>query len=380
MLLRKYSLSLISIVLAVVMNSCTKEDTTDCFSGLRLKFDFTLHNNGGNKFGDEVNRVRVYLFDEQGVLQLKATDDARTLTYSYLQNGQVKTVSTPNFLGALPDDYVMHLDAPPGKYKVVAWGGSTLSTESMFFDAHMNDPLTHDFQEGVTLGVTRMEDFRMIIKYNLAPDIPEDVVPIVPEIDDLWYGAFGTRNETTSKYTMQDVIVRTGQVTDAGIELIKNTNVLKVTITGFEYILAATTRATSPLNVWATATNGRYRIDNSIGENARSIRYTPHFERVDANRMLVDIKMMRIDLERHMAQPMYLTIENPVTGQKFPDRPIDIVNTLMQAKDNRGNYVYNNQADFDREYEHPIEVRVSVDLSIRIFVKGWEVITVNPEV
>lgn len=59
--------------------------------------------------------------------------------------------------------------------------------------------------------------------------------------------------------------------------------------------------------------------------------------------------------------PMYLTIEDPVTLKKFPGKPIDIVNTLMQAKDVRGNYIYNNQADFDREYEHPIEIKIDTD-------------------
>ena len=380
MFLRKYSFSLILLILATMMGSCTKEDTSDCFSGLRLKFDFTLHNNGGNKFGDEVNKVRVYMFDEQGILQLKAIDDTRTLTYSYLLDGQVKTIRKPNPVGALPNDYVMHLDISPGKYKVVAWGGSTLSNESMFFDAHMNDPVTHDYQEGVTLGVTNMENFRLFMKYNYAADLPEDIIPIVPEIDDLWYGAYGTRNETTSKYTMQDVVVKSGEVSEAGIDLIKNTNILKVTITGFENIAAARNSVSTPLNVWVTAANGRYKIDNSIGESARSIRYSPYFERIEGNKMLVDIKMMRIDLERHIAQPMFLSIENPVTGQKFPEQAIDIVNTLMQAKGADGNYIYNNQTDFDREYEHPIEIKIDVDLQIRIFVRGWEVVTLIPEV
>lgn len=372
---------LILIVLTSMMSSCIKEDLIECVSGLRLKFHFTLHNNGGNKFGDEVNKVRVYMFDENGLLQIKAESDAQTLTYSYLQDGNVKTISKPNLFGSLSNDYVMYLDMiPPGKYKIVTWGGSEERTESTFFEAHMNDPATHDYKEGVILGVTKMEDFRMFIKYNLSPDIPEDVVPIVPEIDDLWYGAYGVRDKTTSKYTMDDIVVESGEMTDATIELLKNTNLLKVSITGFDYILSSRGATNSSLNVWATAINGRYKIDNSIGENARSIRYSPYFEQIDTDKMLVDIKIMRIDLERHTAQPMYLTIENPLTGQKFPDKPIDIVNTLMQAKDALGNYIYNAQSDFDREYEHPIEIKIEFDLTIRIFVRGWEIIPVVPEV
>lgn len=380
MFLKKRPLSLILIILTTLMGSCTKEDTSDCFSGLKLRFSFTLHNNGGNKFGDEVNMVRVYMFDEHGTLQLKAQDDTRTLTYSYLQDGLIKTVSVPNASGALLNNYVMNLNIPPGKYKVVAWGGSSREIESTFFDAHMNDPITHNYQVGVTLGVTQMEDFRMFMKYIDIPDLPEDIMPIVPEIDDLWYGAYGTRNEPTCKYTMEDIIIKSGEVTEGDIELIKNTNVLKVTITGLENISASIGKVISPLNVWITAANSRYKIDNSIGENVHSVRYTPYSEQIDTNKMLVHIKIMRIDLEKHTAEPMYLTIENPVIGQRFPEQPIDIVSTLMQAKDARGNFIYNNQADFDREYEHPIEIKIDIDLQVRIFVRGWEVVTLNPEV
>lgn len=382
MFFKKHFLSLILFVLVTLVSGCTKENTDDCFSGLRLKFSFTLHNNGGSLFGGEVNRIRVYLFDEQGVLQLYALDDSKTIEYSYMQNGQLRTVTKANLVGALPEDYMMQLDVAPGKYKVVAWGGSAKETESTFFHAHMNNPMTHDYSEGVIIGQTRMEDFRMFIKYNLAPDLPEDIVPTVAEIDDLWYGTCGTRNEITSKYTMKEVIVKNGAVTEEKIDLIKNTNVLKVTITGYENILAASQRASTslPLNVWVTAANGRYKIDNSIGEWARSIRYVPHSEQLEANKLMVDIKLLRMDVEKHTAQPMYLTIEDPVTLKKFPGKPIDIVNTLMQAKDARGNYIYNNQADFDREYEHPIEIKIDMELNVTVFVNGWEITQVIPEV
>lgn len=380
MFLRKYALSLIFAALVAATSSCTKEDTTDCFPGLRLTFSFTLHNNGGNKFGEEVNRIRVYGFDQQGVLQFKATDDTRTLTYSYLQNGELRTVTKPNPFGALPDDYVMELDVPPGKYKIVAWGGSTLNTESLFFDAQMNNTADWGYREGVTLGVTTMEDFRMFMKYNDAPGLPEDIVPVVPRIDDLWYGAYGVRDQTTSKYTMKDIVIKSGEVAQGDIELIKNTNLLKVSVTGIEYLVEAMSRAALPLDVWATAVNNCYKIDNSIGENAQSVRYTPYSEQIDGNTMLVDIKILRMDLERHRAQPVYLTISNPVTGSKFPEQPIDIVNTLMQAKDADGNYIYTSQADFDREYEHPVEIKIDFDLQVRIFIRGWEIVSVTPEV
>ncbi|MGL5228708.1 MAG: FimB/Mfa2 family fimbrial subunit [Bacteroidales bacterium] len=382
MLFKKLSiLFFLTSLWILMMPGCTKEDMTDCFSGLRLRFNFTLHNNGGSLFGEEVNRVRVYLFDEQEILQLYVLDDGRTIEYSYVENGRLKTISKPNLAGKLPEGYIMELNVAPGRYKVVAWGGSAKDKESTFFHGHMKDPVTHDFIDSIIIGETTMSDFRMFLKYKVAPELPEDIIPIVSEIDDLWYGACGTRNPTTSKYIMKDVIVRNGEITDELIDLIKNTNILKVTISGYENKLVSDvyTRINSPLKVWTTAVNGRYKIDNSIGEAGRSIRYTPHFENIDFNKMIVDIKILRIDMERHTAQPMYLTIEDPVTGKKFPEEPIDIVNTLMQARDYKGNYIYNNQADFDQEYEHPIEVKIDLDLTVRIFVRGWKIVHISPE-
>ncbi|MGL4806097.1 MAG: FimB/Mfa2 family fimbrial subunit, partial [Bacteroidales bacterium] len=142
MLFKKLSiLFFLTSLWILMMPGCTKEDMTDCFSGLRLRFNFTLHNNGGSLFGEEVNRVRVYLFDEQEILQLYVLDDSRTIEYSYVENGRLKTISKPNLAGKLPEDYIMELNVAPGRYKVVAWGGSTKDKESTFFHGHMKDPV-----------------------------------------------------------------------------------------------------------------------------------------------------------------------------------------------------------------------------------------------
>ncbi len=381
MLLRKYVPLLILIALTAAMNGCTKEDTTDCFSGLKLKFRFTLHNNGGNKFGDEVNRIYVYLFDEQGILQLKAMDDTQTLTYSYLLRDQLKTMTGTNLLGALPNDYVMHLDIPPGKYKIIVWGSSAQDTESVFLDAYMNTTTIHDHhQEGVVLGVTRMEDFLMFMRHNHLTDLPENIAPIFPEIDDFWYGVYGTRNETTSKYTMDETVVKSGEITEADIELIRNTNIVKVTVTGFENIAMAGNKAALPFRVCVTAANGCYKFDNSIEEKAQPIRYIPYLEQMAEGEMQAYIKIVRMDIENHTIQPVYLIIEDSITRQRLPMQPIDIMNVLMQAKDAGGNYIYRNQADFDREYEHPIEIRIGLDMQVRIFIRGWEIVMVIPEI
>ena len=100
----------ILLITASLFAGCTKENTEDCFSGLRLDFYFTHHTGNGNLFGEKVRRIHVYLFDTEGILQLHATDNGDKLEYSYLQNGQVQTVSKPNPWGKLSDEYMMKLD------------------------------------------------------------------------------------------------------------------------------------------------------------------------------------------------------------------------------------------------------------------------------
>ena len=91
----------ILLITASLFAGCTKENTEDCFSGLRLDFYFTHHTGNGNLFGEKVRRIHVYLFDTEGILQLHATDNGDKLEYSYLQNGQIQTVSKPNPWGKL---------------------------------------------------------------------------------------------------------------------------------------------------------------------------------------------------------------------------------------------------------------------------------------
>lgn len=67
-----------------LLAGCTRENLDDCFSGLHLKFEFTLHEYGGNKFDNHVQVVRVYLFDSDGILQQIEEGRGAILTNSYV--------------------------------------------------------------------------------------------------------------------------------------------------------------------------------------------------------------------------------------------------------------------------------------------------------
>ena len=215
----------ILLITASLFAGCTKENTEDCFSGLRLDFYFTHHTGNGNLFGEKVRRIHVYLFDTEGILQLHATDNGDKLEYSYLQNGQIQTVSKPNPWGKLSDEYVMNLDkVPPGKYRIISWADNGQKDNTTYFHGEMKNPASHNLRKDVTLGVTMADDLYMFLKCRTASGLPEELVPEAEEINDLWYGAAGSRHPKSDIYTYETVEVKNSVVTARRIELIRNTS------------------------------------------------------------------------------------------------------------------------------------------------------------
>lgn len=363
----KYARYLIMLLLFVFV-SCIKENMDDCSADLRLKFTFTLHVNGDNRFGPDVQLVKVYFFDESGTL-------------AHVQQGQGT---------ALTNDYAMNVQIAPGTYTIIAWGGSNEDFANSFHEGHMNDPLAHTYKMGVTIGKTTLTDFRIFLNYGIADNYPEDIIPTIEEFDDLYYGAAGTRQSETSNYILEQVEVRTGRVNEKQIELIRNTNILKVTIDGIENLQNTqptrcandiSIRGAEILEVWVSGRNGRYKSDNSIGEYARMMRFPAVYRSLNEHSIVVDIKTMQLNMVRHQAEPMYLTIQDPVTKATYPPYPIDVVNTLLQARNpETGEYIYQSQEDFDKVYEHPINIEITAKFQVRIFVQGWEIVVVRPEV
>lgn len=376
---RKYFIG-IFFMFALLFAGCTKENMEDCFSGLRLDFYFTFHTDIGNLFGDKVHRVHAYLFDEHGVLQLHAMDNGNKLEYSYLQNGRIITVSNPNPWGGLSNEYVMDLNkVPAGKYKIISWADSGQEDNTTYFHGQMKTPGTHNFEKDIVLGATTMNDFYMFLKCNTASGSAEEIVPEANEIDDLWYGAVGTRHPKTNMYASETVEVKNGIITERHIELIRNTNILKVTLNGIEHLTSGAesapgTKQETNFKLWVVASDGRYKSDNTFDEHVPSIRYLPFNMSMNEHTLFADIKVLRLE----MGRPVLLYIETP-DGRRVPSQPIDMVGMLLKARNpETGEYIYNSQSDLDRIYEHPIEVRIGADLEIRIFIGEWEIVNVKP--
>lgn len=340
------TLKIISIIILLSLLSCTKEDNTDCTAELILKYSYEHNKQNTDLFGPNVQYVKMYIFDENHILQY--IDSGKG---SELVNGWFKRISLP-----------------PGKYAVVSWAGSNTEFYNSFFDAHMNDASTHNFSGEAVIGQTTLSDFRIIVNHQLAEMYEEDVILPMDSLDDLYYGAF-----------QESIEVKPNQTTVREVPLIKNTNLLRVTIEGIEHLSGYTKASNdSPLEVYTAAKNGRYMYDNSIDEFARVIRYEAPYTIKNDSSIVTEIKVLRLDLEHHTANPVKLFINHKQT--KSAVAAIDVIESILKAKDLRGNYLINNQSDLDKEDLFEFKIQINTDLSVNLFVNGWSIQQSKPEV
>lgn len=93
-------------IVALILSSCIKEDNDDCITEIRIDYSYNILNS--NAFGEQVDEVTLFIFDEQGVLQ-------RTV------HEKGKHVQSNNFTFKLSN-------LPTGKYQFVSWAQNNALT------------------------------------------------------------------------------------------------------------------------------------------------------------------------------------------------------------------------------------------------------------
>jgi hypothetical protein len=340
---------------ALAMIGCMKEDMSDC-GALRFEMRFIRNAEGVDRLATDVGDARIYMFDKSsGVLSRIVEVSPADIARGYVE------VANPD----------------AGLFTCVAWGGDGEElSESGFMEVSMSNPATHSYDEGIEVGVTTLDNFYMMIEHDELPAAAEgEVAPKTSDFDDLFFAS------------ASDVHVDRGEKEVAKLDFIRNTNVLKVTVSGLENLPAqgGGTRADSgaPLDIWALGENGRYRVDNTIDDDARLVQYQSPDHALSDNSMWVDLKTLRLDLERHDADdPVRLRIDNGTTGDKLVD--LDVLKAIGQVKGEDGAPLYGTQDQIDRQYEFPINIVLDEssrtgELYVRIFIDEWEIITPDPE-
>lgn len=308
------------VVASTLISSCTKEDVSMCNPGLGLKFSYLLNNQGVNLFDKEVKQITVFTFDAEGRYYATFSEAGDHLT----------------------NDYVMTLPLPVGKYTLVSWGGDM----AQYNPLAMIDE-SGDVREPLTKGVTTLEQFRLLVKLQENR-----------EALGLYYGkAHDVESKTTDQQTYP-------------IELIKNSNTIRVHFTGLDNLSLSAQSKTAPtpqFDVAITAHNGRYDYENNIPSAAKTVLYKPHTATEKSDELTYDSNMLRLMIGR---QPM-LRVVNNRTGVEICN--FNIVEAIM--KDPK----YVTQKDIDREDLFTFEFLINVDLSITVTINGWSIINVIPE-
>lgn len=309
----------IFIVFILLLPSCIKEDLSNCNSELLLRFRYTLNNQHTNLFNSDVQRVAIYLFDNNSKYVDRFSEQGDKLT----------------------NDYIMRIPLPEGKYSVVVYGGNFTT-----YSAGELTSQTNTINETLRKGVTDITDFRMELKNTTGA---ENYLYPVSTPDDL-YAALAT-----------SVIAAPMNQNITDVELIKDTKKVKVKITDTDGFDAS-------LEVNITALNGRYQSDNNIDLNHETFKYTPINTLLQPNYMEVDLKMMRLVL----GQSPMLVIKDSVTQESLYNE--NMIEQILSTQQ------YASQEDFDREDEFVFEISIANNIIVSVSINGWIINSVNPDI
>jgi hypothetical protein len=323
-------------LLVLLFSSCIKEDLSECV--LRLELCYTYNKSEQNQL-EQVRDIRVYIFGSNEVLF-----DVVRATQQDIVRGYIDLV--------LPDD----------TYTIVAWGASSTDmVQGGYQIADMSDP-TSDVYSQVSIGTTTLNSFRTLLStVPLSGDVLGDVAPQKEQFDDLFYAI------------VSDFTVIKGRKQTILLDFMKNTSILKVKITGLQYLTSS-----QPLDVFATARNERYMYNNRIDPSARVIRHKPSGTTTKSTEMTVDIKVQRLLIAMQNAAPAAeLHITHPQLGINMATK-INLLYAILNTKDNTGNNLWASQEAIDKEDEFLFEISIAHNLSVTVTLNDFEFITVIP--
>lgn len=315
----KYPLKtiLLSASLLCLASGCIKEDLSECNPGVLLKYDYSLNPEHSNLFGEEVGKVTVFVFDENGLYYDRFSEAGSHLT----------------------NDWQMRLPLPPGNYTTVTWGGA-LGTYRI---GETNADETA-FQSELKKGVTHIDNFMLTAEKDGQP---------LAQLDDLYHG----KADVTSVYQPE---------TATTVDLMKNTKHLTVTVEDQTVGRDRTGTDDTPYEVYCTGTNARYLADNSFGMKAETITNRPYDTYTIPGKAISELDLLRLVIGR----PFRLVV-NDREGKKVFDK--DLVEAMMAT----GNF--KTQEDFDRELDYNVVITMDKNVVVTITINGWVVVDIEPD-
>ena len=135
--------------------------------------------------------------------------------------------------------------------------------------------------------------------------------------------------------------------------------------------ISGTSNISAPLEVYILAQNGRYGYDNNIDAERRVFKYFPINTLTQTDYTQAELKILRVML----GQSPMLVVRNSVTHEVIYNE--NMIDQILATKK------YVSQEDFDRENEFVFEIKINpggIELGISVFINGWKIHNINPDV
>lgn len=342
--------------------SCTKEDLSDCPrqpGGVTLKYDYSLNMAYADLFGGQVYDLKVFFFDEEGLL--------------------CDTLAPAVSAGELKNGWAREVNLAPGNYTIMTWGGDRgFGNSFQFTDRNSRG---NGIAGDVTIGQTRLADFRTQLRSVADPGDNERMIPQIQWFNNLFHGV------------QQAIVVTPKEQTVVATSLIKNTKTVRVKI-GKLSVLSNTAPNESDFDIQLIAHNGQYTYSNKPDTDAQAIRYEAGRTIIANDSIRKDITTLR--LAGTPGNTPLLTVTYRPTNL-FICKDLDVTDLIMRSKiparDNEGNVikdsdgkvemVYPTSEYLDRQdlFEITFEVAEDVNgkLAFTVYINGWKIQNIIPE-
>lgn len=272
------------------------------------------------------------------------------------------------------------MDLAPGTYSVVTWAGS-----DKFYDCYYTSEESaypEISKPGVVIGKTKIEDFRMFLNYLKTYD--DNATPTTSTFKDLYHGV------------AQNVVVKENEKILVVTNLVKNTNIVKITIDNIQNLNSHVSATDFEISI--SGRNGHYKYDNNINERAHLINYAPFKMQIVDGSFVADINVMRLmkppvdDFENCKT---LLTIIYKPTGM-YICKDVNLVDLILSgripAQDSEGKFIVGQDGKYvfvapsidylDRQdnYEIKYEITKSDDgnFVFTVYVNDWRISKIYP--
>jgi hypothetical protein len=322
--------------LALLFSGCVKEGLVECYSGLLLRYYYTMNPEQVDAFGSDVNELTVHVFDSEGVFYEELVFDV------------------PG------DNSLIHLPLPDGQWSVVTWGSESTGALTGSYDMGIlangsSGPVYTN--GGIVKGQTNLEEARLWIKNTTAS--ADGRQNVANPLRRLYHASLYDVVSTTSETPIGEI----------GVPLMQSTNTLRVVIRGLDESLTRAVGENS--TVIADMENGHYRHNNELCTSSLPLRYRNGQWAQPQGDPQHDVTILRPFVSDTTSTLTVTIPELEEYGYEDGLISLPIIPTILENPD------YNTQQDLDEANLYIFEYRFDDEMDLSLTVNGWEVVDVD---